>query len=131
MTRAPIMRKRMTPAPSTTALWLAVVGPVLLGGCGYIVMPQVRENWAQRLSGMEYNLGVSRQEIDKLATYALDNQLYWADKAAQVDGWPDEDLQDTKMKVRKRTEAQRRFLSEVSRIEDELALLSGEIRGGP
>jgi hypothetical protein len=120
----------MTRPVKAAVLWIVMVGPLALGGCGFIVSPSVHDNWGQRLAGLEHNLQVSRTEIDKLATHALNNQLNWAEAAAGKEGWPDQDLQDTKMAVRDRTETQRRFLLEIGTVEDELALLRGEILGG-
>jgi hypothetical protein len=107
-----------------------ILPALLLSGCMSFVSTSTRDNWGQRLSALEHNLEVSRTEIDKLATHALTNQIEWCQVAAEKQGWPDEDLQDTKIAVRDRTETQRRFLSEIRTVEDELALLRGEIQGG-
>ena len=111
-------------------LFLVLVIP-LLSGCGAYISNSTRSNWVQRISSLEHNLSVSRKEIDKLATHALNNQIEWCQMAAEKQGWPDEDLQDTRIAVRDRTETQRRFLSEIRNVEDELHLLAGEIQGGP
>jgi len=107
-----------------------VMAALLLSGCGAYVSNSTRDNWGQRLAALEHNLEVSRSEIDKLATHALNNQLAWCQAAAAKEEWPDEDLQDTKMAVRDRTETQRRFLGEIRTVEDELALIRGEIVEG-
>lgn len=96
-----------------------------------MVVPQwKRDNWADRMAAAEHNLSVSADEISKLTNIAEEDLLLWSNSAADREGWPDEDLEDTRTGIRERMAQQRKFTAVVNDVSQDLAMIRDEIEEG-
>jgi len=57
------------------ALTMSVVVALVLEGCSWVVLPDTRQNWADRLEAAENNLKQERLDIEAAGYAARENQL--------------------------------------------------------
>ena len=141
----------MTYSRRGTALVVAAVVALLYGGCSWIVLHSTRSAWTDRISAAENNIKKYRQDIESAGHAARENQLGFIDDIVyarrtsgglesvfdgvlgnSVKGATDEDAievdaRDSRDQVLKWSKSQEKATDGIKDIEQDLALLRGEI----
>lgn len=112
------------------ALTLSVVVALVLEGCSWIVLPEERQGWADRIAAAENNLKQERLDVEAAGNAARSNQLSFIDDIHSLrpnDNAADLDADDSRSQVLQWSKSQSEATDKIKDIEQDLALLRDEI----
>lgn len=110
------------------SLTISAVVALVLEGCSWIVLPEERQGWADRLAAAENNIKLERIEIDRAGKAAMDNQLEFISAIASHDtDYAVNEAPYDRGQVIEWSKSQEDATTKIKDIEQDMALLRDEI----
>lgn len=115
------------------ALLSVAVVALWIEGCAWIVAPDVRQDWCDRLAAAQHNLSQERADIEVAGDAARLNQLGFIEDIRSLR--PDNeqtnaDAFDSISEISKWSESQKGATDAIKDIEEDLSILKDEIEVG-
>lgn len=118
----------MTYSRRGAALILVMVVASLCGGCSWIVAPDTRQNWVDRLEAAESNLKQERLDIEAAGYAARENQLEFIRSIAAHDWiYATTEAAGDRDQILQWSQSQSEATGAIKDIEQDLAILRDEM----